>query len=177
MKQNIYETILRNDSIANVQNQKYLESIQVKTVLSFLKWYKDNYTKINIFDIVRKNNNGYYSVDFAQVEKYLASLNNGEYLSSEFINKEREYFKKCDSSFKKNLQNDGPPVGLDFDFILLTQDTESAFIAINNPMLLAVKIQDKDASIKIDIDMRLEFKLKEINGKWKINDIINLGLK
>src|ERR1035437_9904288 len=84
-----------------------------RTVLSFLKWYKNNYE--NIYKIETVNNipsssnydsTKFYSVNFEGTENYLKYMKSSGYISDKYLDYWRAYFKKCDDDFKKNPVND-----------------------------------------------------------------------
>lgn len=145
-------------------------------VISFLKWYKMNYKEVNKFELVNNatledyDSTKYYSVNRDQTEAYLEKIKSSGFVSENYIIEWRKYFEICDSDFKKNPQNDGPPEGFDCDFILRTHDIEEAFIAIDKPRIIYSKISENKAVLKIDIiQSTLNFHLSKTNGIWLID--------
>jgi hypothetical protein len=154
----------------------------VKTVFDFLKWYRTNYNQLNQIKLV--NNSGadqgstkYYSVNFKGTEDYLLRLRGSGYISDKYIDKWRRYFRECEENFKRNPQNDGPPDGFGFDFVLWTQEIDETLEKIDHPKLIGVKESLTISIVKVDIMMRLGFTLSNSNGKWLIDNIENLGAK
>ncbi len=144
-------------------------------VISFLKWYKKNYEEVNKFGLVNNatledyDSTKYYSVNQEQTEAYLEKIKSSGFVSENYINEWRKYFKICDNDFKKNPQNDGPPEGFDYDFILQTQEIDETLNAIEKPKMIYSKISKNKATVEIDIMMILTFDLSKINGIWLID--------
>lgn len=162
-------------NIAN-NKQEIVREAPITFIKRFLVWYKDNYTQLNSLEIVKKDDKDNYTVDFNKSKLYLANLNKGGFFDEEFISNLSKHFDKCEKRFTEDPQNDGPPQGFDYDLILLTQDIQSVFDKISTLKIIEEKATDNKASVKIDVDMRLDFKLKYFNG-WRIYEIENLGLE
>lgn len=174
-----------NKTINEVEKNTISDSITKKDtlnkepyhrVIGFLKWYKNNYDEVNKFELVNNatledyDSTKYYSVNREQTEAYLEEIKSSGFVSENYINERRKYFEICDSDFKKNPQNDGPPEGFDCDFILRTHDIEEALIAIDNPRIIYSKISENKAALKIDlIQSTLTFQLSKTNGIWLID--------
>ena len=152
----------------------------VKTVVDFLKWYRENYKKISKIQMVNipptEDTNSFYTINVDETERYLTVLKKSGFVSDRYLEQWRDYFKKAGIKLEQNPMNDGPPEGFEFDFVLWTQEIDETLEAINYPKLISCKITKNKAVVKIDILMRLEFKLAKQNGKWLIDDIQNLGL-
>jgi len=152
----------------------------VKTVVDFLKWYRENHEKISKIQMVNmppvEDTNSFYTVNFEEIEGYLTLLKKSGFVSDRYLQQWRDYFKKASKKLEENPMNDGPPGGFEFDFVLWTQEIDETLEAVNDPKLISSKITQNKAVVKIDILMRLEFKLSKQNGKWRIDDIQNLGL-
>ncbi|HEY5509109.1 MAG TPA: hypothetical protein VIK29_10580, partial [Paludibacter sp.] len=143
-------------------------------------WYKDNYAKANEFDLVNNCTTNYdstkfYSVNFKQTELYLRYIDKSNFVSGRYITKWRSYFNECEKEFKKNPQNDGPPEGLDYDFILCTQEIDETLALIDKPKTISVKIEENTGTVCIDVYMKLKFHLTKENNKWLIDDIENIS--
>jgi hypothetical protein len=157
--------------------KKELGEEPVKTVVEFLNWYRTDYDSINGFEMVNwRDTTVAYSVNFEGTEKYLEYLKKSGYISDEYVQRWRGYFKECEENFKKNPQKDGPPEGFEFDFILWTQTIDETLESIDNPRLISKEVKDNEGVVNIDISMRLSFHLKKFEGKWKIDRIENLGM-
>jgi hypothetical protein len=156
----------------------------VKTAIDFLKWYRDNRKRLIKIQLVNNEDNAgkdkydttkFYSVNFDSAEKYLKEFRQSGYVSDTYIDKWKQYFKKCDANFKKNPQNDGIPDGFDYDFVMLTQEFQEQLSNINK-IKLTVNTDniDKDKAI-VEMQLysfgRLTFSLTKYDGRWKIDDI------
>ncbi|THU39745.1 hypothetical protein FAM09_14725 [Niastella caeni] len=138
-----------NDMLTKDSNQ--ISPDCTNTIMAFLKWYKTNYEIVNpmqdaVVSLKGDSANAIYRVDFDAAEKYLATLRASGFFSERFLQRTLQYFKGADVNLVKTKQNDGPPEGFEFDFLLLTQESESllahykssktAFIAPNQVKLV-----------------------------------------
>jgi hypothetical protein len=151
----------------------------VKAVENFLIWYRKNYrliSKIRLVDntFVGDSNEVIYRVDFKQTEEYLSKLKSSTYISDKYIEKWRAYFKKSDEKFKKIKQNDGPPFGFEYDFVLWTQEIDQTLDAIDDIEFTSINENNNTSVIEVNIMMILRFTLTKVNGKWQIDDIENI---
>jgi hypothetical protein len=147
------------------------------TVLSFLKWYKDNGQGIandlvlNI-GIKDRDSTKFYSVNFQATENYLKKLKETSSISDKYVNKWREYFRKCDQHFKNNPTNEGPPVGFDYEFITLSQDDPG--LSVLEKAKLSVIKRDKNSSIvliQFPSTYQYNYYLTKQGAHWQIDDI------
>lgn len=161
-------------------NEASAESITttepVQTVISFLKWYKVNYKDLNGEDLVDyKEYEGdtakYYSVNFDKADKYLEKLKSSKLLTAKYLEAMKSHFIESEKNFKKFHQNEGPPVGFDYDLVLLTQEIEDTISALEIPTVISVSESLENAVVNIDIYMKRSFKLSNIDGKWLIDKI------
>jgi hypothetical protein len=150
-----------------------------KTVLAFLKWYKNNYENIYRIEIVNNmpgtnyDSTKYYSVNFEGTENYLKYMKSSRYISDKYLDYWRAYFKKCDDDFKKNPVNDGPPEGFDLDFVLITQEIDYAFEKIETAKITKEKVKNNKAEVllTIDKDWAYKYELTYDGKKWLIDSI------
>jgi hypothetical protein len=167
-------------NIANSAKRYDFQHEPTKTVTNFLKWYKKNFDEISAIPMIDNysieyDSTKFYRVNFKGTEAYLSKLKSSGYISERYIKKWRIYFKEHDENFKKNPQNDGPPDGFEFDFVLWTQEIEGTLEAIDQLKVNETNETDNVAFIEIDISMRLGFYLTKYNGKWMIDAIENIG--
>jgi hypothetical protein len=169
-----------NNSQTGKEIQPGLTKEPVKTVVDFLKWYRENYEKISKIQMVNipplEDHDSVYTVNFEEIEEYLTYLKTSGFVSDKYLQQWRDFLVKAGKKLEQDKVNDGPPEGFDFDFVLWTQEINDTLEAIKNPKLISSKITQNKAVVKIDIMMRLEFKLSKQNDKWLINDIQNLGM-
>lgn len=153
----------------NKTNQKTIEN----QVNIFLKWYKDKYdtlssiTLINIPDI----DSGIYSVNFNNTEKYLKIFTKSGLFTKNFIEEKRDYFKICNDKMIKEKQNDGPPIGLEHDLILLTQEIDETLNNIKNASFSNFTVEGNRVSIDVAILYKIKIYLIKENDKWLIDKI------
>ncbi|MEI7597436.1 MAG: hypothetical protein WCK02_16930 [Bacteroidota bacterium] len=167
---------LRNDSIKYAVSYKD----QLKVVVDFLYWYRDyesNSHKINMVNNCTNkfDSTKFYSVNFKGTEQYLSDMKKSGFLSEKYIEQWRTYFKQCDLSFKKNPQNDGPPEGFEYDFVMFSQDYEDDLAKLNKINIGKYKGDSNKFYLTIIFPstQSLEFFLSINDGKWLIDDINN----
>jgi len=155
-----------------------------QTVISFLKWYRQHYDTINQFQLVNNyrstdkyDSTRFYSVNFSETEKYLSEIKESGYVSDQYIKKWKSYFLNRELNFKANLQNEGPPDGFEFDFILRDQEPKYTLEGIESIKLISAEITSTSANVIINITMELNFTLTRHYGKWLIDDIENSRLE
>lgn len=147
-------------------------------IKGFLKWYKTNYERVGKLQnetvaLVGKGTASQYRVNFKNVEKYISALRSSGYFSEIFFQYKRQYFKKADEKLLKTKQNDGPPEGFEYDFILFTQEPETILDNIDSLKLESVQT----GVIKlIANDHILLFSINVKNDNCLFNDI-NFGRK
>lgn len=171
-------TNLINEKIACNSNKS---DDAVAFMKDFFKWYKTQSEYLNKIHVVNMNfkTNAPYRINFQETERYLSILKLSGYFSENYISYYRDYFKKIDLTLQKTKQNDGTVDGLDFDFILHSQEPESYLknldviqLSVVNSSVSKVIIKMKT---KLDPAYALElFYLTKVNGKYLI-DKINAG--
>lgn len=151
-----------------------------KTVFEFLNWYKTNMSRLSRIELV--TNNGYdgsdstklYAVNFKGTEEYLRELLNSQFISEKYAAKQREYFKLCETNFKSEPQYEGPPLGFDFDLIMLSQDFD--LDQLSQVKTISHKGTDNTNHVILEFpyNYKLAYSLSYVNGKWLIDDIQNI---
>jgi hypothetical protein len=97
------------------------------TIRNFLHWYRQNHEKIDSIALIKDRAAGEssrYVIDFDGVKKYLSVLRSSGYFTDAFLLDKEAYFQICEKNLAVSKQNDGPPEGLDFDLLLLTQEPD-----------------------------------------------------
>lgn len=143
----------------------------LQTVKDFLQWYGTNYQEANSFGLVNQGDSVFYSVNFEEAEKYLAYLKSSGFVSDEYLSVFRKKFAEAQINFEKEPVNEGPPLGFDYDIVLFTQEPELVIEKADNPVITFSSIRDNEATIGLDLEMKLEFELTLIDGVWKIDRI------
>ena len=178
-KQDQKNTANSSDALVNGQADNYsLDEQPIKTIIDFLKCYRDNEGKVGGGWVNNSTNETYdstkyYSVNFVATEKYLADLKATGFISDLYLEKWREYFKRCEQDFKANPSNDGPPEGFEYDFIMLSQETEENLKHLEKTQVVECKITDNTAFINLHFinGDNMQYKLTKDNDKWLIDDI------
>ena len=124
---------ISNNSNITIKRLQYPDSVAI----SFLKWYKTNYKKIEKFYAMSAKNdssyliNGkcgdstfYYSVNFKGTVKFLELLKSSKCLSDKYLNVLRQSFSDRNNVLISKKQFDGPPDGFSADEVFMTNDIE-----------------------------------------------------
>lgn len=166
------------NTITRIQVSQRVELYKAPSgaVIHFLKWYRKNHTddlQRNLVNNADANTDTTkpYSVNFKDTERYLSDLKSSGFLSEKFLNKWRNYFRECDDYFKQHPQYDGPPDGFNYDLILNTQDVEESLIAIDTIKIVELHISGNNATVEVDLLMRVLFRLSQSDSKWLIDEI------
>ena len=147
------------------------------TVLAFLKWYKDNGSGLSNNLVLNnstkeRDSTKFYAVNFQATENYLKKLKETSMISDKYVNKWREYFRKCDQHFKNNPTNEGPPTGFDYEFITFSQ--EDPGLSVLEKAKLSVIERDKNSSvvlIQFPSTYQYKYYLTKQGAHWQIDDI------
>jgi hypothetical protein len=115
----------------------------------------------------------FYSVNFEATEKYLRGLKESGYVSKEYLNYWRKYFKQAEEQFKANPQNDGPPEGFEYDFVLLSQDVDKDLANTNKAKVVSNVIQNSKATVVLQMasGQKLRYFLSKQAHSWQIDKV------
>lgn len=147
------------------------------TVINFLTWYRDHMTTMINIGLVNqdmKDSTEFYSVNFQETERYLTELKNSGFISDQYLNTWRNYFKKADEQFKITHQYDGPPEGFDFDLIMWAQDFDLSEIE-KAKTLEELNGDHATVTVEFPYQYKLQYSLSKQNDKWLIDDIKNIS--
>lgn len=150
---------------------KQQEPDPLQTVKDFLSWYGTNYREANSFELVNQGDSVFYSVNFEETEKFLAYLKSSGFVSDAYLDVFRKKFAEAQINFDKDPINEGPPMGFDYDIVLWTQEPDLVIEKGKNPSVIFSSIRDGQASLALDVYMKLQFELSKKNGSWKIDRI------
>jgi len=161
-------------------------SVIRKTILDFYTWYSNNYEKFMQFDLysgIKKADAPPYKINWEEVKKYQDYIRgNVPQLGEEFLNNQAILFKKCDSAFKVNVEEE-VPFYFDFDWYTNSQEDPGYLLEeIKKSTNWLISVENDRATVDIkgeDVTgaqpavtiIFLEVK-KEHNG-WKITRIAN----
>jgi hypothetical protein len=154
------------------------KGVPARTAVAFLKWYRDHLSGLNAIALVNQADSGrdttqLYSVNVAGTEAYLAALRGSGYVSSRYLDAWREYFQKCDQSFRTEPQYEGPPRGFDYDFVFQSQDYETELTQLERLTVtpLGAKAGQATLLVAFPTGHRLKFWLAEAGNQWLIDRI------
>jgi hypothetical protein len=169
----------------NVSETKHADTTSFKktqkTVVDFLKWYRDNFDTVNSYTTVNNlppsDSTKYYSVNFEETNKYLLAFKKSGFVSNQYLETWRRYFETCNENFNKIHQNDGPPEGFEYDFVTLSQESRDVLADLDHVKILhADSITDTSKAANVDIELygyRYEYTLIKEQNVWLINEIVN----
>lgn len=147
------------------------------TILNFLRWYRANVPQLKQIQLVSHSTNPdslqYYVVDETGTEQYLAAMQKSGFVSDEYLNRWRSYFRKCNDDLKKTPQTQAPLQGLDFDLVMLSKDCEEDLAKIEKSTVEFEKFANDEGSIIIELPSagRLKYWISKKDGKWLVDQI------
>lgn len=161
-KESPAENITTNDS-ADIRN----------TILDFYSWYSKNYEKFMQYDLysgIKKEDEPPYKINWDEVKKYQDFIrDNVPQLGEDFLANQQVLFKKCDSAFKVDIEDD-IPYYFDFDWYTNTQeDPEYMLDEIKKTKLWNISVDGNNAKVNI--------KGYDNNGEQPAITVIDLELK
>lgn len=149
-----------------------------RTPVDFLKWYRDHLPELNQITLVNQSGSGAdttqaYSVNVAGTEAYLAALRGSGHVSPSYLDAWRDYFRKCDGSFRAEPQYEGPPRGFDYDFVFQSQDYETELTQLEQLTVTPLQTMPGQAAFLVAFPTghRLKFWLTEAGNAWLIDRI------
>lgn len=142
-----------------------------QAIVDFLKWYKINSNKLSQIPLI--NADSFYTVDFNNTNKYIATLKQSGFVSDAYTNSLNKYFKQCNENFIKHKQYEGPPMGLDCDLFMLSQDYEEDLNKIDKIKFSINEISKDQASViaRFYYGNKLTYHLSRLNNNWLIDKI------
>lgn len=140
-----------------------------QVVQDFLRWYKKNETAIQQIQIVKQVEGEPYAVLPSGTEAYLGKLRESGFISELYLKREKDEFAIIEEGYKTNPQTDGPPVGFDYDRVLLSQDWND----LDQVKPALEQATDEKATVLADIGLPLRFSLSKKDGNWWIDYIEN----
>ncbi len=146
-----------------------------RSVVKLLNWYKNHIDSVSRIILVDQKPGKPYAVNFKNGEKYLAYLRSSHLLTNTFLNEWRIYFRQRQQGFQLTQQNEGPPTGFEYDFVLLSQEVDLQLQSLNKLKITKVTVRKDRASVEFDLLASYECKLVRTNGVWLINEILNLS--
>jgi len=152
------------------------ESQQARqTVVAFLNWYKVHFQAVSHILLVNQLPGKPYSVNIKNGERYLTYLNSSHLLTDAYLSEWRTYFKERDAGFRLSPQSEGPPTGFEYDLVMLSQEVDSQMASLKSLKIDKVTIVKNRATVALTLLGSYEFRLVRQNGRWLINEILNIG--
>ena len=181
----VENNVIRKTASINKEPDTLIEKNkeQIDLVKNFMKWYINNTMALDKFDTigggpanVQENEEAKnYYVNFTEVEKYIEELNRSGFLTEAFLRSEKQVFVEGDKDFKKNPENDGPPIGFDYDRFFFTQESlEDVLPNIEKSKYEVTQKDDFTSEVRFYLPMsgvNYKYTLKKINAKWFIEKI------
>ena len=179
----------RQDKNNNQSNDSLIVNVHNlppdSVVYKFIKWYKDNMSLIDTFNIMTDKNdslhiiNGrmndslyFYSINNKGVDKYLKLIKSCDCFSDTYLETKRISFQKRGKELDKNKQNDGPPFGFSADEIFLSNESDEIVQTLVNDKNKIVDLKDTKAVVKYNNRYYpIEFVLIKDKDKWFIDQV------
>ena len=146
----------------------------------FYKWYNTFSTdSTKSFDFT--NDKGkHLTLDMPKLEKHLAEFKATGFVSAEFVENDRTFYKKCEKIWQKEEIGDIPS-GMDADKYFCAQDWEIDFWT-KSPIRIKPLGADKVAATMYGTEgggkKEHNFELKKENDKWLLTKIeCDMGIK
>lgn len=159
VKEPLAPTVQKDSTL--MLGKKVKDSLQVpeKTINNFIKYYGENY------DLIYKDNfvdysQQYYRINFSNVDLFLKRLKSESFFTPEYRDKIKLKFKTIDSLLDSSKQDDGVPEGLEYDFILNTQDVDEILSYIKNDKFSILKENENTFQVNFNKVHKLNFKMK-----------------
>lgn len=163
------------------------DSSEIRNVIiDFYTWYAGNYSKMTGYQLysgIKKQDQPPYKINWPEVERYQAFIRDSiPQLGEDFLVNQKNMFRKCDSAFKVDLQ-DEIPYGFDYDWFTNNQESASYLLdGIKASGKWIISVKDNTAAVEIGApddknylagSLLLFVGLKKENGQWKIAQIGN----
>jgi hypothetical protein len=168
--------------IVKSENNFVMDSTEIRsTVTDFYTWYSKNYQRLmdyDLYDGIKSKDAPPYKINWEEVKRYQAYIKDSiPQLGTAFQDNMQELFRKSDSAFKVDLEED-VPYYFDFDWYTNTQEAPDYLLEeIQKAKSWDIKINGDDATVFIQgLDEKgtnppytvLNVKMKKENGSWKI---------
>ena len=160
--------------VAATDSEIYPDAEEVRRrVIAFLTWYKNHIQEANRIPLVNQTAGKPYSVNIKNGEGYLTYLKSSQMLTDAYLNQWRVFFKERQEGFRLNPQYEGPPIGIDYDLVMLNQDVDMQLAALDSLKMGKLFVVSNIATVGFTLIDTYEFRLVRQNGRWLINEILN----
>ncbi|UOQ70067.1 hypothetical protein [Hymenobacter cellulosilyticus] len=157
------------------------EPAPAQTVRRFVTWYiqkADSLPGNFVLNSEASDSTKFYAVDFPGTEEWLRAVQQSGTVSPAYLAQWRAYFRRYDDTLRLHPQNDGPPAGFDYDFLLLTQEAEETATDLQAGKFIVTQQQGAHAHVQVrgpqheTYQAGLDFDLsQQADGRWLIDKI------
>lgn len=157
------------------------EAAPAQTVRRFVSWYIQNTESLPGHFLLNddgQDTTKFYAVDFPGTEAWLQAVQQSGTVSDVYLNQWRAYFRRADDTLRLHPQNDGPPAGFDYDFLMLSQEADEMAADLRIGTFTVVRQQGPRAHVQAQGPKHesyyaaLEFDLtRQADGRWLIDKI------
>ena len=144
-------------------------------IKAYVNWYKHNRERLEKFNMVPGSpgdSTHAYAVDFTVAEAYLRDIKKSGFVSDQYIDNFREYFKANDDYMKKNPQFDGPAYGFGIDLVYKGHDTPEIEYHLKKFKILSKSISGNKAQIVVKMaSSKYIFNLSKSGKSWLIDSL------
>lgn len=173
-------------AIADEQNRSE-DSIKVKeTIINFYTWYSVNYEEFMDYELysgIQNEDYPPYKINWDEVKRYQDFIRRyAPHIGDEFLFNQQSLFKKCDSAFKADPDEE-MPYYFDFDWYTNTQEDPQYMLdemrrsqqwrMYFDSNYVHVDIKGYDDNGQQPVITVINLILKKDNNEWKITKIGN----
>ncbi|OON68638.1 hypothetical protein B0919_13460 [Hymenobacter sp. CRA2] len=155
-------------------------------VTHFLQWYQQHLPELDKTwsAAVSKQGRGdtaHYVVNFIQAEQYLERLRQSGVFSKQFVEDQRQQFRRTNEAFRSTRQAYGTPVGYDYGWILYTPRPAEVLSAALRGAKLEALAADKPVTGQVLVHLptagELRMELVDEAGTLKIEGVYPNGIE
>ncbi len=133
--------------------------------------------KYDLYSGIKKEDAPPYKINWNEVEKYQQFIKDSiPQLGNGFLSDQKRFFERCDSAFRKDVEDD-IPYGFDYDWYTNSQeDPQYTLELLNRSEPWNMQIDGDKAEVAIGVTQEegstgLIIQMKKENGKWTIAKI------
>ncbi len=147
----------------------------VQGIRKFIHWYQEHYAMVNQVKFLARDKSSNYQVNLSECSQYLKNLESSGLISPDYLKEWNKYFESKAVYLKENPVSEGPPEGFEFDLVLITQEPELVWNAIDSLTIEVKMTSDQKAVATILGDFAYEIDMSKLNGVWKIDYISTMN--
>ncbi|TGE14071.1 hypothetical protein [Hymenobacter elongatus] len=152
-----------------------------QTVRQFVDWYLAKWETLPTDFLLNddgQDSTMFYAVNFPGTEIWLREVQKSGTVSSTYLAGWRTYFRRYADTLQLHPQNDGPPAGFDYDFLMLSQEADARAAELKVGTLVVTRRQGRRAQVQArgprheNWQEGLDFELTQAaDGRWLIDKI------